>query len=352
MSGSFSAASLHARAASLPDAGRQPHVFATNAWLRAWERTTIERTLATRYAWLENPARAVPYYHLASSPFWTAYETEASVGPVWPGPVICSPTAYAIYGGGLSAPDDIDAAVDEGLTAAANLGAGAVVFVNVEDDEAQPWMEHRPPTEALVLDLAHRSPLATSLEDQLAGLRSHVRRELRRQWRRARERGVSLVVLRGPEMRPRLVEFARLASATSQRHSGDLYDLATFEAVADIPAATLLLAEADGQALGAFLCFAHEERFYLWTAGIAYEALREYGTYAFLMVESITHAIRDGHTVIEAGRGNSAFKVRHGFDATKLWALVYLGEEWDADRALRRRLAEMRDGLLDHLGLA
>jgi hypothetical protein len=337
-------------ASPAPDV-RAPHVFGTPAWLSAWEHATIEETLSARYLCLDK-GPAIPYYHVAASPFWSAYEVEGGVADVWPGPVVYSPSLYAGYGGGVAATGAFDTVVDEGLALLERCEAGALAFVNVDDREAREWIERRPPDEALVLDLAHSSPLAASLEEQLAPLRSHVRRELRRQWRRARERGVSLVVLREHEMRSRLPEFRRLASATSRRHSGDLYDLATFRALSEVPGATLLIAQRDGAMLGAFLCFGYASRFYLWTAGIDPASMRAFGTYAFLMVESIAHAIREGCEVLEVGRGNSAFKVRHGFAATKLWTLVYLGERWSADRALADRLAAMRLGLLQHLGTA
>lgn len=335
--------------ATLPEIGRPQHIFGTNAWLRAWERTTIERTLASRCLWREDLGQAIPYHHVERSPFWSAYEREAGVADVWRRSVVYAPSLYSIYGPAPETPTAIDAAVDAGLELVEAWGARALVFVNVEDPCAQRWMAHRRPAAALVLDIAHRSAVAASLDDQLAGLRSHVRRELRRQWRRSRERGLSLLVLREAQMRPRLGEFQALASATSERHSGDLYDLETFEALADVPGATLLLAERAGEAHGGFLCFGYADRLYLWTAGIAYESLRELGTYGFLFVESIAHAIDEGRRVIEAGRGNSAYKVRHGFGAGKLWTLVYLDEA--GDRTLERRLGAMRRGLLRHLGV-
>ena len=119
-----------------------------------------------------------------------------------------------------------------------------------------------------------------------------------------------------------------------------------------MPGATLLVARHGGRTLGAFLAFGHERTFYLWTAGLDYALLREFGTYAFLMYESLEHAIRAGHRVLEVGRGNSRFKERHGFRATELWTLVYLTDRWAGDRALERRLTAMRQGLLEHMGLA
>jgi len=129
-----------------------------------------------------------------------------------------------------------------------------------------------------------------------------------------------------------------------------MYDLPTFQALSDVPGATLLVAERNGHVLGGFLCFSHRERFYLWTAGIDYDALKEFGTYAFLMYESIDHAIRGGHRVLEAGRGNSRFKERHGFAAAELWTLVYLTDGWAGDHALEHRLTAMQQGLAEHLG--
>ena len=341
------------RAVSLPpDASPPAHVFNTREWLEAWERTTIEKTLGASYLHRGDGSTTTPYYCIESSPFWDAYEIEAGVEPIWPGPVVFSPSVYSIYGGGLADPDSIRQAVDLGLTQAGEWDAGALLFVNMQADEARRWMEHRPPFTAILLDLAHGAPLQATVDDQLAGVRGRVRRDFRRQWRRARERGVSLLELRGREMRPWLGEFQRLASATSERHSADMYDLPTFQALSDVPGATLLTAERDGRMLGAFLAFGYRQRFYLWTAGLDYETLKQFGTYAFLMYESVDFAIREGHRALEVGRGNSSFKERHGFRGAELWTLVYLTDRWAEDRALQSRLSAMERGLLRHLGLA
>jgi hypothetical protein len=342
-----------ARAASLPAQPVAPaHVFDTRAWLEAWEQTTIEPTVGAAYLDRGDGSAATPYYCVAASPFWDAYEIEAGLGPVWRGPVVFSPSVYSTYGARLTDPGSIHQAVDGGLARAAGWGAGALLFANMTAADAQRWARQRPPATAIMLDTAHRAVLRGSVEEHLAGIDGRVRREFRRQRRRARERGLSLLELRGHRMRPRLAEFQRLASATSKRHSADMYDLRTFEALSDVPGSTLLTAERDGRMLGAFLAFGYRERLYLWTAGLDYDALKEFGTYAFLMYESLDFAVREGHRVLEVGRGNSRFKERHGFRGAELWTLVYLTDRWAQDRALARRLSAMGRGLREHLGLA
>ncbi len=339
--------------AACPPADATPpaHVFQTGEWLTAWERTTIEPASATAYLRPTDGSNLTPFYCVESSPFWRGYETEAGVDSVWRGPVVFSPSVYSIYGGGLADPPAIGAAIDRGLERVHDWGAEALVFVNIEGEEVRRWTEQRRPAAAFVLDLAFRAPVGATVDEHLAGLDGHVRREFRRQWRRARERGVTLLELHGPEMRPHLAEFQRLASATAERHSGDLYDLPTFEALSAVPAATLLVAERDGRWLGAFLCFAYREMLYLWAGGIDYANLAEFGTYAFLMYESLGYAIRTGCRILEVGRGNATFKERHGFRATELWTLVYLTENTGRNRELERRLGAMGDGLRKHLGL-
>lgn len=341
-----------AAAASLPAGDPPEHVFQTRAWLRAWERSTVERARGVRYLRLSGDGAPMAFYDVEASPFWDAYEVEAGVEPVWPGPVLYAPSVYASYGPRIADPDAVCEVVDAGRAEAARRGAGAVLFTNVEAGEARRWSALRRPSAALLLDQAHRCRVAASVDEQLAGLRGPVRREFRRQWRRAHERGVTLLDLRGAAMRAWLPAFARLASATSARHSGDMYDLATFEALSDVPGARLLAAVAADRLVGAFLCFGHRGRLYLWTAGLDDDAMRELGTYAFLMYESVALAVREGFDVLEAGRGNARFKERHGFHSAELWTLVYLGERWAADDGLRRRLQAMRRGLAQHLGLA
>jgi predicted N-acyltransferase len=216
---------------------------------------------------------------------------------------------------------------------------------------AAAWAGLEPPTIAMVLDRAYRADVTSGVDAHLARMQGHARREFRRLWRRSTGRGLSIVALRGAEMLPRLDEMQSLARATSCRHGPPLYTLETFVALSRVPGATLLVAEHEGEAVGAFLTFLHGDSLYLWAGGHDYARRSELATYSFLIYESLRFAVRSGCRFVEAGRGNFAFKERHGFAPMDLWSLVYLmpGAAHDAQHA---RLRDMDRGIREHLSLA
>ncbi len=331
--------------------GGARHVFDTSAWLRAWERATAERHLERAYLCHDEPGGGVPatpFYLVADSPMWGSYETDAGVGPVWPGPVVMTPSLYAFYGATDAPPRRAAAIVDHGLEQARRWGGAAFVVGNLEPDAAVVWAGQAPPTVATVLDKSYRADVSGGVDGHLARLDGHARREFRRQWRRGVARGLTLQALRGEAMLPRLAELDALAEDTSRRHGPPLYTLPTFRALSAVPGATLLVADIAGEAAGAFLTFLHGESLYLWAGGYDHARRAELGTYSFLLYESIRFAVSNGRRYVEAGRGNFRFKERHGFVPTELWSLVYVMPGPDHDE-LRARLLEMDRGLQAHL---
>ncbi len=337
------------RVPSLPPAAAD-HVFDSEGWLRAWERATAERHITRCYLRHSDTAAVDPFYLVDDSPMWNAYETDAGVGPVWGAPVAVTPSLYAFYGPNAAPLQQARRIVDRGFEQARLWGAAALVVGNLEPDVAAAWSAVSPPTISLVLDRAYRADVSRGVEAHLATMSGHARRELCRLWRRSTERGLTLNVLRGEAMQPQLADVAALAEATSSRHGPPLYNVETFAALSRVPGATLLVAERDGEAIGAFLTFLHHDSLYLWAGGHDYARRSELGTYSFLIFESIRFAVREGCRFVEAGRGNFAFKERHGFAPTDLWSLVYLTPGRDHD-ALHARLREMDRGMQAHLPL-
>lgn len=332
---------------SRPPVGAVRHVFDSGEWLRAWEQSDAERCVARRYLLPDATAAGAavaPFYLLERSPMWGSYEADAGVGPVWPGPVAMTPSLYAFYGPNEASPAHARTILDEGLEQARRWGATALVVGNLEPDAARAWSALAPPTVATVLDRAYRADVGDGVDGHLARLDGRVRREFRRQWRRACERGLRLEALPGAAMLPRLAAVDVLADDTSRRHGPSLYTLGTFAALSDVPGATLLVADLDGEVAGAFLTFLHGDSLYLWACGYDFERRAELGTYSFLLYESIRFAAEQGRRFVEAGRGNFRFKERHGFTPTDLWSLVYVLPGAHADE-LRGRLLEMDRGL-------
>lgn len=335
------------RVPSVPVAAVE-HVFDSEGWLRAWERATAERHLARRYLRHAESAAVDPFYLVEDSPMWNSYETDAGVGPVWRAPVAMTPSLYSFYGPNAALPGQALRIVEHGLDQARAWGAEAFVVGNLVPDVAAAWSALSPPTFALVLDRIYRADVSEGVEAHLATMGGHARRELSRLWRRSTERGLVISALRGSEMAPRLPDVARLAEATSSRHGPPLYSRETFDALSRVPGATLLVAERDGEAIGAFMTFLHGDSLYLWAGGHDFARRSELGTYSFLIFESIRFAVREGCRFVEAGRGNFAFKERYGFSPTDLWSLVYLMPGTDHD-GLLARLRDMDRGMQAHL---
>jgi len=324
------------------------HFSTTVGWNLGWEKVRTEQVVDSRQLLLEGgpTAELVPYYLVRYSPLWAAYESDARIDPVWSAPVVYSSSLYGEYGGaGGSTPEYIGTAVDLGLEQAARWEAQALVFGNLTPAEVDAWSAVRPDGIAVLVDRAYAAPIGGP-DDPLPEMRSKVRRELVRQWRRARDSGIELRVLQGEAMRPLLGEFTDLATAAAEKHGINIYGRDIFENLVAAPGAVMLVAAHQGRMAAAFLCFLHRGRFSMWTGGIDYDDLRELRTYAFLMYESMAYAAAHGATIVDPGRGNFVYKTRHGFQGTDLLALVYPTR---LQPELRATLQRMSDGIHDYI---
>lgn len=335
-------------AASVPAAVFDGRYFCTSvAWTRAWESVRTERVLASRHLALEGAGAAelVPYYLVGHSPLWRSYENDAGLPPVWTRPVVYSGTLYGARGGaGGGSRAHLARAVDLGLEQAARWDAEALVFANLTGDEVGAWSAVRPDGVPVLLDRAYAARVGGSEAAFLAALPGKARREFVRQWRRASDAGVRLRVLSGEEMLPRLEEFTALAIEAAEKHGLNLYGADMFRNLVQVPGAVLLVAEHEGTMAGAFYCFLYRGRFSMVTGGIDYARLRELNTYAFLVYESLRHAVAHDAGIIDPGRGNFAYKRRHGFRGTDLWALVYpVGSRPDLADTLGRMSKNIRE---------
>lgn len=344
------------------------HITWTPEWAGAWEKVTTERIRDFRHLYLsldddrddrddggddgrDRPhggAELVSYYLVDHCPFWTENEQVIGVEPVWPDAMVYAPSPYAEYGGaGGSRPEFTARAIEGGLALAREWGATGVVFANLTPDMLARWCAVRPPSAALLFDVAYSKPVGGSVEAFLAGLPgSHVRREFRRQWRRGLEAGLTIRILHGAEMLPVLDDFAALTVDTSQSHGYNMYGADLFHAVATVPGAVMIAAEHDGALAGGFLCLRHGDRMSAWTAGIDYDRLRELRTYGVLTYEAVQYAAATGAALIDMGRSNHRYKQNLGFDGVDLYAAVYLTQPDQRlldDLARMHRLLEARN---------
>jgi predicted N-acyltransferase len=300
----------------------------------AWRHVRTEPVREARF--LHAGPVIAPFYLVSESPAWSAFEAEAGIDRVWPGPVIFCPSPYATYGLHVTSPEQIRAIVAHGLAWAREVGAVAAVFPGLREPGA--WMDAAGGI-AVRTTGSHEAPVRGSLDAFQGAIHSsRGRREFGRQWRRANDAGLRLAVRHGPEMLPVLPVFTRLARAAAERHGVALYDLDMFRAVAQVPGAVLLAAEHGRDLAGAFLALRHDHALYLWAAGLDYGSLRDLHTYSWLFAESVRYAAANGLAMIDAGRGNYLVKRRIGFTQVPLHALCYLASP---DPALAAALTGM-----------
>jgi len=330
--------------------------FHNPQWGRAWARVRTEEISAHRLLqWpLSDRTHHLPLYLVDSSPLWHALEGDAGLaaaGKVFRGPVTFARTLYGEYGGLPGAPRVVKAeAVDRGLQVAAEWDSTALVVTNLCADDVAQWSAARAPQAAVTLYWAHRVHLPRSADafvDGAATTRSHkARREIRRQWKRGSEAGLTLTVLHGGGILPLVPILASQAAATSRQHGPALYGPDMLSAAATVPGALALVARRGDQVEGAFVCFQADGVLYLWTAALNLAHRAELHTYAWLMWESLTYAIANGAHTLDAGRGNYPYKHTLGFTTVPLTALFYLTP--NADPGLVNRLGVMHDGLRTH----
>ena len=154
---------------------------------------------------------------------------------------------------------------------------------------------------------------ATGYEHYLTRLGERARANLRRNERRSREAGVTVEVL--PVDHAALDEIGQLCTKTAARHeNADFYPDRTFAAfVRELGGlAHVIEVRQHDKLVAAGVCLTDSTRFHTWTCGVDYVVDGNYSPYGVLYAESIKLAIGLGKTVLEGGRGNSAFKQRHG----------------------------------------
>ncbi|MEU9074521.1 GNAT family N-acetyltransferase [Kitasatospora sp. NPDC048538] len=296
----------------------------------------------------------MPYFLVPARgcPYWASQETDAGVPPVWLGPVLYAGSPHGQYGGAGAATAPLaQLTTRAGLDLADEYGAHAVVYSGLSTDQADRLTtagRHQGAARVLNLatDVAHLRDLPTcsGLDHWWADTPASHRRDIRRQWRRATEAGLTLDPLTGQQMLPHLAEFTRLAVGTAERHGTALYGLDMFEHLAQVPGAVLLAARHHGHLVGGMYAFLHNRCLYLWASGIDYQHPLGRHAYTWLMTEAPRWAMEHGAHRVDAGRANYLAKKRLGYHPQVLRTVVHLPAEADttadALTTLSRRLGE------------
>jgi hypothetical protein len=315
-----------------------PTVFDTDEWLDAWTRATIDRQT------ILDPGRP-PRYVLEDSPFWRGYEADLEMGAVWDRPVLTIGSVYSVFGPAFMSGDEaaIGALVDSAKEQAADLDTAGVLVFNLPPEAARAWAAIRPPDSVVRLDTAYSKVPGAGSDPVMGTIKTNVRTEWRRRWRRATEKNIRLIDDDAPnsELLDRVVE---LTVGSAVKHGWPvLYDKPTFEAVLSVPGARVIKADWDGRVIGAWVALEHDRRLYLWAGGTDHTVYKEVSPYAFMLYELLSRGVERGWDVIEFGRGNDEFKRRHGFDGVHLWSLWYAAKPDDL-LIYPSRLADLHKG--------
>ncbi|MET9226454.1 GNAT family N-acetyltransferase [Lentzea sp. NPDC003310] len=163
----------------------------------------------------------------------------------------------------------------------------------------------------------------TTYEHYLAGLSPRARANLRRNERRSAEAGVTTETL--PADQAALDEITLLCVKTASRFENTGYHPGpTFgrfvTALGDL--ARVIEVRQHGRLVAAGVCLTDSTRFHTWTCGVDYAVDGNYSPYGVLFAESVRVAARLGKSTLEGGRGNAAFKRRHGLGPRHLDAVL------------------------------
>ncbi|MFB7672657.1 GNAT family N-acetyltransferase [Kitasatospora purpeofusca] len=271
---------------------------------------------------------------------------------MWRGPVLYSGSPHGQYGGAGASTDRLAAlTAGAGLALADEFGAHAVVYPGLTADQAQRLAtagRHQGAAHVLDLatDVAHVRDLdpTRGLDGWWAGTPAGHRRDIRRQWRRATETGLTLTPLADDRMLPHLEAFTALAVGTAERHGTTLYGQDLFERLSAVPGAVLLAAHHEGHLVGGLYSWLHDGCLYLWASGIDYSHPLGRHAYTWLMTEAPRWAIERGARRIDAGRANYQAKRRLGYRPSVLRTVVHLPAHSPATASalteLARRLGE------------
>lgn len=333
-----------------------PTWYDSPQWQAAWAQTTVEHRYHSEQFEVSRHGRPQTLSHhvVASSPFWSGYETDAGVPPVFDGPIVTLPSLYSVFGPShlVVSRSAVSEVVERALGDAHRWNAQALLVTNLTAPAADRWAQILPPVARVRLDIAYFADVSGGIDTVLPAVPRHKRTDWRRRWRRATERGVRLVDLPGPQATAWLPEMLRLSNASAVKHGiAPLYDLTSLQHLARLPQARLFLAEYESRPLAAFLAFEHQGVLHLWAGGIDYTRLAEFSPYLFLLYELIALAPARGWRRLEFGRGNYEFKRQYGFTGVELWTLCYPAAP-DAGARLARRLGDLHQQLSRFMGIS
>lgn len=85
--------------------------------------------------------------------------------------------------------------------------------------------------------------------------------------------------------------------------------------------ARLIVVECEGELVGGIIFFEHDDRIFLWSAGMVYDR-SSFSPYTLCLASAFRHAFARGFKRLEAGRLNERIKRRLGLTPSPLYSLI------------------------------
>jgi len=162
----------------------------------------------------------------------------------------------------------------------------------------------------------------SSIQDYLSSLRNRVRYELMRQWRRAQEAGAEIAVSSPCEVD--LAEVVTIIRNTAARYESEHYypDFALQEFLINVgDQAKIVTVRVQGHLASAWVIFADGDSLHTWAAGARYD-LSRFSPYYIGFFTCIRYAILHHFKILEGGRANATFKIKHNLLPLPLYAFL------------------------------
>jgi CelD/BcsL family acetyltransferase involved in cellulose biosynthesis len=207
---------------------------------------------------------------------------------------------------------------------ARSLGLARTGFINVAAGSPSALALEAAGVQPVHLDTRYWLDLAGygSEEGVLAAIKSADRREYLRHWRRATEAGVKIVVRNAQPGED--VDKLRLLEVTMDRvGSPGYYDKAKLAAfLGETPNARIIEITLGDDLLAYAIVFLDSTRMHAWALGYDRERRLPFSPYYLVWGSFMRLGYELGLPVLEAGRRNGEFKLRHGLAAQDLNAYV------------------------------
>jgi predicted N-acyltransferase len=295
--------------------------FYSSTFLAAYEREPLSAVDAVRYLLARDGGRlvaAVPLYLMARP------DPLGKLRPGYPvadGDAALLSASWHCYDGTLVAAGgpgpEVVTAVLAGMRAEAErLGARWYGFVNVARDTATSaaltaaGVPRRHLEDRFATDLSGLS----DLDGYLARLAPRYRQNVRRRRRRADDAGLELTV--GTTGDIDVAEAAALCRSTAGGFDNSaFYPAGVFERFLTLLAPVTLVIEARhrGRLIGVCICLLDAGRLHTWIGGYDHDgAGSNVSPYTVVFAEAVSIALRLHRPVLEGGRRNPDYKLRHG----------------------------------------